>query len=214
MHPSIRPHSNLHSSNDESQQPPQATSQCMAVSTPKWQPNTKRGTRHIMKRSNIPRDLWKYYIKAPKNWDHNDCDETGLHNGIKSILMMNSFQNVIPWWMQNSSLDRLVRLKLKFTSVVRVKEEFERFFSEVKHNNHLDPGYIKQHAFALNLNLQAACVRLLTEACSAPHEPLDEIFRLFIKNFVTTIEDDGEKLYNYIIDSADVTTPPTLPQQY
>ena len=220
MHSPMRPHFNWHSSNDESQQPPQATGQCMAVSTPKWQPRTKRGTRQIMKRSNIPRDLWKYYIKAPKNWDHNDCDETGLHNGIKSISMMNSFQNVIPWWMQNPSellqtmsLDRLIRLKLKFTSVVRVKEELERFFSEVKHNNHLDPGYIKQHAFALNLNLQAARVRLLTEACSTPHEPLDEIFRLYIENFVTTIEDDGEKLCNYIIDSADETTPPTSPQQ-
>ena len=153
-----------------------------------------------MERSNIPRDLWKYYIEAPKNWDHNDYDETGVHNGIRSILMMNSFQNVIPWWMQNSSLDRLVRLKLKFTSVVRAKEEIDRFFSKVMHNNHLDPDYIKEHAIVLDLNLQAACVRLFTEACSTPHEPLDEIFRLYIKNFVTTIEDDAKKLYNYIID--------------
>ena len=74
MHPSIRPHSNWHSSNDEFQQPPQATSQCMARSKPMWQPNTKEEMRQIMERSNIPRDLWKYYIEAPKNWDHNDYD--------------------------------------------------------------------------------------------------------------------------------------------
>ena len=151
-------------------------SKCVAISTPKWQPNSKRGTRQILRRSDIPRDMRKYYIKPPKNWKRNDNDETGLHNGVKSILMMNSFQTIIPWWMQDSSLDRLVRLKLKFTSVVRVKEEFERFFSEVKHNNRLDPVYTRQHAFALNFNLQAARVRLLTEACSNPHEPLMKYF--------------------------------------
>ena len=114
MHPSMRPYFNWHSPNDEFQQPPQATSQCMARSKPMWQPNTKEEMRQIMEKSNISRDLWKYYIEAPKNWDHNDYDETGVHNGIRSILMMNSFQNVIPCWIQNSSLDILVRLKFKF----------------------------------------------------------------------------------------------------
>ena len=102
-----------------------------------------------MRSSNIPRDLWKYYIKAPEKWDRNDCDETGLHNGIKSILMMNSFQNVIPWWIQNSSLDRLVRLKFKFTSVVWAKEEIDRFANEVMHNNNLDEDYLEDNAIEL-----------------------------------------------------------------
>ena len=79
-----------------------------------------------MKRSNIPQDLWKYYIDAPKLWD-----ETEVYDGIRSVLMMNSFQNIVPWWMQNASLDELVRLKLKFTSVVRAKEKIDRFANEV-----------------------------------------------------------------------------------
>ena len=148
MHPSIRPHSDLHSSNDESRLPPRATSQCMAVSTPKWQPNTKRGTRQILKRSGIPRDMWKYYVKPPKTWNHNDHDGTGLHNGVKSILMMNSFPNVIPWWLheplsfvKTMSVDRLIELKLKFTAVIRAIEELDKFASKVKLNNHLGSEY-------------------------------------------------------------------------
>ena len=94
MHPSISPHSKLRSSNDESQQPPQKTSQCVAISTPKWQPSfTKRGTRQILEKSYIPRDMWKYYIEPPKTWNHNDHDETGLHNGVKS---MNIYPSVGP----------------------------------------------------------------------------------------------------------------------
>ena len=148
MHPSMRPHFNWHSPNDEFQHPPQATSQCMEKSIPMWHQNTKEETRQILERSNIPQDLWKYYIEAPENWDRNDYDETGAHNGIRSILMMNLFHNVIPWWIQNSSLDKLVRLKFKFTSVVRAKEKVDRFFSKVMHNNHLYIYiyYIKEHA--------------------------------------------------------------------
>ena len=213
MHSPMRPHFNWHSSNDEFQQPPQATSQCMARSKPMWQPLTRWGMRQIMKRSNIPRDLWKYYIDAPKLWDHNDYDETGVHNGIRSILMMNSFQNVVPWWMQNASLDGLVRLKLKFTSIIRAKEEIDRFANEVMHNNNLDKDFLEDNALELYRNLQAACTQLFTEV-NTPihHESFDEIFRLYINYFVTTTENDGEKLYNYIMDSADGDTTPAFPQ--
>ena len=53
-------------------------------------------TRQILERSEVPRDQWNYYIEAPKNWDHDDHDKSGVHNGIRSISMMNSFHNVIP----------------------------------------------------------------------------------------------------------------------
>ena len=223
MHPSIRPHSNLHSSNDESQQPPQATSQCMAVSTPKWQPNSKRGTKHIMRSSNIPRDLWKYYIKAPEKWDRNDCDETGLHNGIKNILMMNSFQNVIPWWMQEPlsflqtmSLDRLIELKLKFTAVIRAIEELDKFASKVKLNNRLDSEYKQEQASMLYVNLQTAsdelhaATNIVVDGRFRFH---DENFRFHINYFVMVTEDCGEEIYDYITDYVEDTTPPTSPLQ-
>ena len=88
---------------------------------------------------------------------------------------MNSFQNVIPWWMQNSSLDRLVKLKLNFTSVVRAKEEIDRFASKVMLNNHLDLEYIKEHASDLHVTLQAACDWLFTAInTNIPNESFDE----------------------------------------
>ena len=118
-----------------------------------WRPTHRSSMREIMKKSNIPQDLWKYYIDAPKLWDQNDYDETEVHNGIRSTLMMNSFQNIVPWWMQNASLDGLVRLKLKFTSVVRAKEEIDRFANEVMHNNNLDKDYLEDNAFELYGNL-------------------------------------------------------------
>ena len=157
MHPSFI---NWPSSNDKLQYPPQATSRCMARSNPMWQQNTKEETRQILKRSNIPRDLWKYYIEAPKDWDHDDYDKSGVHNGIRSSLMINFFQNVIPWWIQNSSLDRLVELKLIFTSVVQAKEEIDRFASKVMLNNHLDLEYKQEQASMLYKNLQTASEKL------------------------------------------------------
>ena len=218
----MHPHSNLHSSNDESQHPPQTTSQYVAISTPKWQPNSKRGTRQILRRSDIPRDMWKYYIKPPKTWKQKDRDGKGLHNGVKSILMMNSFQTVILWWMQNReyfartmSLDRLVDSKLKFTSAIRALEELDRFTSKVKPNNHLDSEYKQEQASMLYKNLQTASEKLHTATNTVNtfgwFGPLDENFQGYINDFVMDIEYHSEELYDYITDYVEDTTPPTSP---
>ena len=107
---------------DKSRQPPQTTSRCVAISTPKRQPSfTKEGMMQILEKSTIPQIMWKYYNEPPETWNYNDRDETGLlHNGVKSILMMNSLPNVIPWWLheplsfgETMSVDRLIELKLK-----------------------------------------------------------------------------------------------------
>ena len=118
-------------------------SKCVARSTPKRQQNSKRRTRQTLRRSDIPEYMWRYYIEPPEKWKNFDYDKTGLHNGVKSILMMNSFQNIIPWWMQGMTLDRLVDLKLKLTSAIRAKEEFKRYNSKVRFNNHLSLKYKK-----------------------------------------------------------------------
>ena len=47
-----------------------------------WRPSGRHGMREVMRKSNIPQNLWKYYIDAPKLWDHNDYNETGVHIGI------------------------------------------------------------------------------------------------------------------------------------
>ena len=55
-------------------------------------PIARSGMRGVMKKSNIPQNLWKYYIDAPKLWE-----ETEVYDAIRSILMMNSYQNIVPW---------------------------------------------------------------------------------------------------------------------
>ena len=47
----------------------------------------KETMRKVLVKRNIPRDLWEYYIEIPEDWDYEDVDETGLHNGVKTILM-------------------------------------------------------------------------------------------------------------------------------
>ena len=127
MQPSMVP-TNItwYPSNDEFLYPLQATSQMDR--SKEWIIEQKEKTRQMLKRRSIPRGLWNYYIETPKDWDYDDIDETGVHNGVRNVLM--SQRNVRPWWIQNSSLDKLVELKLKFTAVVQAIEEVDRFASE------------------------------------------------------------------------------------
>ena len=102
--------------------------------------------RRMMKLNNIPQNMWKYYIDTPERWD-----ETEVYDGIRSILMMNSYKNIAPWWMLNASLDNLVRLKLMFTLMVRYNERFARFANEVMHNNKLDKEVVEKITSKLNM---------------------------------------------------------------
>ena len=49
-----------------------------------------------LEKRNVPRNLWEYYIETPKDWDYDDIDESGVHNGVRNILM--SQRSVRPWW--------------------------------------------------------------------------------------------------------------------
>ena len=79
---------------------------------------SRAGMKIILTKSNIPKSLWKYYLDAPELWE-----ETEVYDGMKSILMMNSYHNVVPCWMRNATLEDLVRLKFKFTSIVKEKKK-------------------------------------------------------------------------------------------
>ena len=79
----------------------------------------------MLVKRNIPRDLWEYYIEIPEDWNYEDVDETGLHIGVKTILM--SQRNVIPWWVKDASKDKLVSLKMKLTTVIQAIAEIDRF---------------------------------------------------------------------------------------
>ena len=136
--------------------------ECVDISTPKRYKNAKRRARQTLRRSDIPKYMWKYYIEPPEEWRR--FDETGLKNGVKSIFMKNSFQNIIPWWMRGMTLDRLVDLKRKFTSAIRAQEEFERYNSKVRFNNHLRLNDKKKQAILTYRKLQTTAEELFTAA--------------------------------------------------
>ena len=176
-----------------------------------WRPIDRHGMREVMGKSNIPQNLWKYYIDAPKLWE-----ETEVYDGMRSILMMNSYHNIVPWWMRNATLEDLVRLKLKFTSIVREREKYTRFAKEVMHNNNLDKKFVDIHTADLNFDLRNACEQLLTEVNTPTHRESinkdEETFRLHIKKFVSITEIDRLKLHNHITDCLDGYGTPSFPQ--
>ena len=79
--------------NNEFQYSPQATSQINM--SKEWITEQKEKMRQTLKKRGIPRGLWDYYIETPKEWDYDDIDETGIHNGVKNILMVQ--RNFMPW---------------------------------------------------------------------------------------------------------------------
>ena len=88
----------------------------------------KEQMRKVLVKRNIPRDLWEYYLEIPEQWDYEDVDEQGLHNGIKAILM--SPRTVTPYWFENASMDKFVSLKMKLTAVTQAIAEIDRFVDE------------------------------------------------------------------------------------
>ena len=106
--------------------------------------------------------MWKYYIEPPEEWRR--FDETEIDNGVNSIFMKNSFQNIVPWWMRGMTPDRLVNLKLKFTAASRAQEEFERYNSKVRFNNHLRLNDKKKQAILTYRKLQTTAEELFTAA--------------------------------------------------
>ena len=189
MHPSMTPTNiNWYPPNDEFQYPPQATSH-MARSK-QWIEEKKEEMRQILKRRNIPRNLWKYYIETPKDWDYDDIDESGVHNGVRNILM--SQRSVRPWWIKNSSMNKLVELKLKFTAVVQAIEEIDRFTSEeMPEDNQLASEYkqAQKQANMLQATLQTACNEL-SAVTVIPDESFGDEFYDYISEFVEETRDN------------------------
>ena len=191
----------------------------------KRQPSfTKEGVMQILEKSTIPREVWKYYNESPKTWNYNDHDETGLHNGIKSILMINSLPTVIPWWLHEHlsfcgtmSVDRLIELKLKLKAVIQAKEDLDEFASKAKLNNHLGSEYKQKQASMLIVNLRTANAQLHEETNRFVDHKFqfpDETFRNLINEFVMKTERRGNNILyyitDYITDYEKGNTPPLL----
>ena len=149
--------------------------ECIDISTPKRYKHAKRRARQALRRSNIPKHVWKYYIEPPEEWEWED-----LYNGIDSIFMKNSFQNMIPWWMRGMTKDRLVNLKLKFTAATRAREESEKYNSKMRFNNRSSLNYKKKQASIIYRKLETT---------------KEELY-----NAANTVNNHGEKLYTTIDD--------------
>ena len=88
----------------------------------------KESMRKKLEKRNIPAELWEYYLDLPENWDYGDVDEKGLHNGIKTILL--GSRTVTPYWVEMSSVDKFVSLKMKLTTLTQGIAEIDSFVGE------------------------------------------------------------------------------------
>ena len=108
------------------------------------------------------------------------------------VLM--SQRSIRPWWVQNSSLDKLVELKLKFTAVVQAIEEVDRFASEeMPEDNQLNSEYKQpqKQANTLHETLQTACNEL-SAATVIPDDSFGYEFYDYISEFVEETRDNNK----------------------
>ena len=106
----------------------------------------------------VPSSIWEYYIEAPKDWDVDDIDATGVHNGVRTILM--SQRSIKPWWILDSSLVTMVEIKKSFMRVIQALEEVDRFIKEdMPDDSQLNAEYnrAEKRASKLHEKLQDAC---------------------------------------------------------
>ena len=92
-----------------------------------------------------------------------DVDTKGVHNGVRNILM--SQRSVKPWWIQESSLGKLVEIKKSFMKVIQALEEVDRFIKEdMPDDSQLNAEYnrAEKRASKLHEKLQDACNDLST----------------------------------------------------
>ena len=137
----------------------------------------KESMRQTLVKRNIPWDLWEYYIETPEDCNYKDVDETGLHIGVKTILM--SQKSVKPWWIKDASMDKLVSLKMKFTAVIQAIEEIHRFVGEeMPDDNQLASEHkqAQKRADKLQSNLQSACNELSALTVIADESFGDEFY--------------------------------------
>ena len=52
-----------------------------------WIEEQKEATRQKLETRGIPSSIWEYYLEVPKDWDVEDVDSKGVHNGVRNILM-------------------------------------------------------------------------------------------------------------------------------
>ena len=157
-----------------------------------WIEEQKENTRQMLEVRGIPPSVWDYYIEAPKDWASDDVDTIGVHNGVGNILM--SQRSVRPWWVQDSSLGKMVELKNSFTKVVQAIEEVDRFIGEdMPEDSQLNSEYnrAEKRANKLHDRLQDACNELST-ALVTPDHSFGYEFYDYISEFVEETRDNDK----------------------
>ena len=61
-------------------------------------------------------------------WDFTDLNEEGLHNGIVAIFI--APHNIVPWWVEDESMQQFLGLKLKTATLVQTLAEIKEFSEE------------------------------------------------------------------------------------
>ena len=172
------------------QYPPQATGHIHM--SKEWIEEQKENTRQMLEVRGVPPSVWDYYIEAPKDWASDDVDTIGVHNGVRNILM--SQRSVRPWWVQDSSLGKMVELKNSFTKVVQALEEVDRFIGEdMPEDSQLNSEYnrAEKRANKLHDRLQDACNELST-ALVTPDHSFGYEFYDYISEFVEETRDNDK----------------------
>ena len=61
-------------------------------------------------------------------WNFTDLNVDGLHNGIIAIFV--APHNIVPWWVEDGSVQQFLALKLKTATLVQTLAEIKEFSEE------------------------------------------------------------------------------------
>ena len=87
----------------------------------------ERRKRELEKRK-VPFKLWDYYLEKPDMWNFTDLNEDGLHNGIIALFV--APHNIVPWWVEDGSVQQFLALKMKTATLVQTIAEIKEFSEE------------------------------------------------------------------------------------
>ena len=99
-----------------------------ASSTIQTEEVKRQKKREQLERRRVPIESWDYYLERPDIWDFKDINEDGLHNGIVAIFA--APHNIVPWWVEDDSMQQFLGLKLKTATLVQTLAEIKEFSEE------------------------------------------------------------------------------------
>ena len=96
-------------------------------------------------------------------WNFTDLNADGLHNGIIAIFV--APHNIVPWWVEDDSVQQFLALRLKTATLVQTIAEIKEFSEEPLPDDSQLAAEHKQaqkRAERLQSTLKASCNDLYT----------------------------------------------------